>query len=701
MSFLNPIALLGLLAATIPIIIHLLNLRKLKVVEFSSLKFLKELQKNKLRKIRIKQIILLILRVLAIAFLALAFSRPTVKNFNLNIIGSEAKSTVFIFLDNSLSMSLVDKNGEYLAHAKRKAIDIAKSLNETDDIYLIPFGEVDLKRKDYLPISKLFLEREISKINFSYSTTNYDNIMILTEKILSNSSNFQKDIFIISDFQKGNFPEKAVDLNNAFDNLTNLYLIDIGKKSPINYSIDSLKITDKIFELLKPINFEVYLKNWSNDDVNDLVTDISFNNEKVSQRSIDIPKNESRAISLIGKAKNSGFIAVKSETEDDDFIYDNTYYNGLFIPDKINILLATDNLKDANFIRLALSQTFDETSESQNKITQINTNQIYSYNLDKFDVIFIIGTENIKDFSRLKTFIENGGKVCILPGSESSPISFNNFTSVLGFRNMEGVTGDKTNKSAYLKFNNIDYSHPIFKNIFIDDTKRNIESPKIFYTFNYKQDVNSQSIIDYQNGYAFLLEHNSGNGKVMLFTTSTDLDWSDFSLKGIFLPLINKIVLYLIQNENRIEKLNIGKNQIVPLSGRNEKRLKLITPDNIEKILDVEENKAYQYVVINDVEIPGHYYLKDNEKILKMIVVNINNNESNLIKASEKEIKQFFNQVNSNYQINYINTDDEIIKLIQQSRIGTELWKFFLILTLICLITEMIIARTSKKDLLQ
>ena len=48
MTFLNPLLLIGLVAAAIPIIIHLLNLRKLKIVEFSSLQFLKELQKTKI-----------------------------------------------------------------------------------------------------------------------------------------------------------------------------------------------------------------------------------------------------------------------------------------------------------------------------------------------------------------------------------------------------------------------------------------------------------------------------------------------------------------------------------------------------------------------------------------------------------------------------------------------------------------------------
>ena len=52
MLFLNPTILFALLAAAIPVLIHMLNLRKLKKVDFSTLKFLKEIQKSKIRKIK-------------------------------------------------------------------------------------------------------------------------------------------------------------------------------------------------------------------------------------------------------------------------------------------------------------------------------------------------------------------------------------------------------------------------------------------------------------------------------------------------------------------------------------------------------------------------------------------------------------------------------------------------------------------------
>ena len=77
MAFLNPLVLLGLAAAAIPLIIHLFNFRKPKQVDFSSLAFLRELEKRTMRRMRLKQWLLLLLRTLAIVCLVLAFARPT------------------------------------------------------------------------------------------------------------------------------------------------------------------------------------------------------------------------------------------------------------------------------------------------------------------------------------------------------------------------------------------------------------------------------------------------------------------------------------------------------------------------------------------------------------------------------------------------------------------------------------------------
>src|SRR5437762_1849096 len=103
MVFLNPLVLFGLAAAAIPLILHLLNLRKLRTIEFSTLTFLKELQQSKIRKLKLRQILLLIVRTLLVMLIVLAFARPALRGTILGSIGSHAHSTVLFVLDDSFS----------------------------------------------------------------------------------------------------------------------------------------------------------------------------------------------------------------------------------------------------------------------------------------------------------------------------------------------------------------------------------------------------------------------------------------------------------------------------------------------------------------------------------------------------------------------------------------------------------------------
>ena len=121
MTFLNPIMLFGLAAAAIPILLHLLNLRKLKTVEFSSLRFLKELQRTRIRRIRLRQWLLLLLRTLLVLSLVLAFSRPALRGSLASLGGTSARSTIVLLIDDSPSMGMRNAGGMLFDQARAAA----------------------------------------------------------------------------------------------------------------------------------------------------------------------------------------------------------------------------------------------------------------------------------------------------------------------------------------------------------------------------------------------------------------------------------------------------------------------------------------------------------------------------------------------------------------------------------------------------
>src|SRR5256885_16503036 len=76
MAFLTPAFLIGLSAIAIPILVHLIQREKKRVIEFPSLMFVRRIPYQSVRRRRIRHWGLLLLRAAAIALIVAAFARP-------------------------------------------------------------------------------------------------------------------------------------------------------------------------------------------------------------------------------------------------------------------------------------------------------------------------------------------------------------------------------------------------------------------------------------------------------------------------------------------------------------------------------------------------------------------------------------------------------------------------------------------------
>ncbi|MCB1203198.1 MAG: BatA domain-containing protein [Verrucomicrobiae bacterium] len=102
MSFLQPILLVGLPLALLPVIIHLINQHRHRTVRWAAMMFLLDAKKMTKGLARLRQLLILAMRVLAIAALVFAASRPLAGGW-IGLAGGKA-DTLVILLDRSASM---------------------------------------------------------------------------------------------------------------------------------------------------------------------------------------------------------------------------------------------------------------------------------------------------------------------------------------------------------------------------------------------------------------------------------------------------------------------------------------------------------------------------------------------------------------------------------------------------------------------
>jgi hypothetical protein len=374
MIFLNPAILFGLLAAAIPVLIHLLNLRKLKRIEFSTLSFLKELQKNKIRKIKIKQWLLLALRVFLILLLVTAFARPALKGAAIGGTTSSAKTTAVFILDNTFSMSVVTPNGSYFNQGKEIINQLLSNLQEGDEAAVITISDASVSNPD-LTGSLTDFSNRINEIQLSYTTGTLNDAFVKAAGLLEQSKNFNKEIYIISDYQEGrlyNSESSLSDLGALLNENVKVYLFSLPEKEIFNLGIDELRLNTTIFQKDKPVSFNLSVTNYSGQAVNNGVISLFINGERSAQQSFTIEGSAAQTFTIESVVKHDGIIEVVAELEDDDILHDNKRYISFNIPREIPVGIFASDFADVKFIETAL-KAYD--TESSLKVRVFNLSQ--------------------------------------------------------------------------------------------------------------------------------------------------------------------------------------------------------------------------------------------------------------------------------------------------------------------------------------
>lgn len=693
MIFLNPAILFGLFAASIPVIIHLFNLRKLKKIEFSTLAFLKELQKNKIRKIKLKQWILLALRVLIILFIVMAFARPTLKSFQIGGTTSAAKTTAIFILDDTFSMSVVDQKGSYFNQGKEIINKVVSQLQEGDEVGLILVSNPKKENKLTSNLSEFL--KTTDQLDLNYTSGDINSALVKSAQLISESKNFNKEIYVLSDFQKDKIINKNItnDLSELLNESVKLYSFDLSDKDVFNLSVDDLKINNQIFEKDKPVSFSITVTNNSNQDVNSAVVSLFLDNERAAQKSFDVKAGQSTNVEIEAVPKSTGFIDVTAEIETDEIEQDNKRFASLFIPEKISVGLFAENNNDLSFVDLALQTT----GETKYLIERKNINQLSSQQLNKYQTIIFSANSLISGIELIKNYIQNGGGLFLFPSSVPDQSTLNQFYSQLGLGVNSSFVGKVNSNDLKIKFDKTDFNHPIFQNVFQNDEKKKYESPEI--NAYYKNSSAGNQIISLVDGSSFLSEIRFGKGKILVFNCAPVLTWSDFPIKSIFAPLMNKSVAYLSSKERDQNIFIAGEEVNINLRNQNSSQIKIVKPDKSEEFINLNENSSRDYLAYSNTNVAGNYKFYSGDKLIDNISINTDPAESKTNYADENDFENYLKEIK--FDGNYVPIDKEsnITEKILQARFGSELWRYFLLVAIILALIEMTIARNTKKDL--
>ncbi len=642
MQFKNPEILYFLFLLIIPVIVHLFQLRRFKKEYFTNVQFLNELSIQTRKSSKIKKWLLLATRLLLLAFLILAFAQPFFKSKD----SKNANNEMFIILDNSFSMQAKGQKGELL---KRAVQELLEETPENMQFSLITNNETfwnsDIKS----------LQKDLQNLKYSATPFVLDNLMA---KIKARKSAFNKDIVVITD-AVGLEDKQTKSINKDF----NTYFIIPKAEQKNNVSIDSVYISQNLENF-----YEIGVKLSDYGDNSKNIPIALYNQNKLVAKTLVNFEEKTKTVNFtIPKADFHGYVNI----QDKGLEYDNSLYFSISKPEKTNVFGIGETVKSGFLSRI---YTNDEFNFNNFEINSLDYNSI-----EKQDAIVLNELKEIPQAlqTTLKSFVEKGGSVIVIPSQEASTSNMNSLLS--NFGSVQYLNSINTEKLITI----INFSHPIFTSVF-EKKIDNFQYPNTRNSFILKN--NSGAILSYEDQSPFLVSIQNALSSVYVFSAAINKTNSNFQNSPLIVPVFYKMAqnsqksginALIIGSENPflIDAL-LGKDEIVAIKNADSK----FVPT--QQILNSKVKMTFN----DNPEVAGNFGAFTKDKLLKKISFNYARTESDLSLANEDAVSDF----------KIIDSISSVFDKIHTDRTDNNVWKIFLFLALLFLIFEMLIQKFVK-----
>lgn len=462
---------LGLIAVAAPIIIHLLNRRRFRIIEWAAMEFLLNANKKNRRRIQLENIILLLLRCVAMFLLGLLLARPFFPN-DANLFGDNQQFERIVVLDDSYSMNVRVGNKTLFEVARDKIKEFAQVLakdkaSNTLSIYLASDMEQPaVTNMDVTAETLTEIQDSLDELQCSDFAAHFDEgLQAMVDATSSRSDAKNRIFYLVTDLRQrdwwssdqaedGHPAQKMlkaiarntplgcylVDVGQEVDNVVNLAITDIRPESAINSGVDT--------------TFHVTVTNFGDQAVRDVRLDF-FEAEGAVPKSEMIsvlPPGESESIvksfpvtyeleapasyqdpdviaNQVGYWKVSAALHV-DDIQQDLVEVDSQRYYAAKVKRGLSVLLvdgdpsAIEDRSETYYLRRALRPV---DANSGLLPTVVGVTELSSVDFTKYQIVYLCNVDELSEgqLETLENWVREGGSLVMMLGDQINELIFN------------------------------------------------------------------------------------------------------------------------------------------------------------------------------------------------------------------------------------------------------------------------------------
>ena len=738
---LNPSFLFaGTAAVAAPIIIHLLNRRRFKKIDWAAMDFLLEAQRLNRRRVKLEELILLLLRCLAMILIGLLIARPSL-DINVSGLLKAGQTERVIVLDDSLSMATVGQQGSPIDKASeilQKGIKSLSNSNSQDIITVVRTTDPNKFAPNGLPLTESSigdLLDEFKNVQATDLRGDLHSALSTVEKSFeSDKSNFTKVVYLLTDLRRMDWEsstklgsDKGVTqtLQSIADKAAGCYVVDLGSEIENNLVIEEVKPLEKVLVNGVPADFEVLVKNLGKLDIEDVTVKFSVRGSLPLKSKIPLIEAGTIGVAAFSytftDSGNESFsvpIEVSLENEfskgKDALREDNVRYFPARVAGGIHVLIVDGDpsgifgKSESFYLANALSPGGPAISGVD--VTVLDDTDFDSSKLSQYEVIFIANLYRITEdrANSLNEWVENGGGLVLLLGDQIdedvyNDVLYKNGSGLLPFK-LSTVGGDeKEEEWVYIKPEK--QNHPLFR-FFEGDNKRLLDQVKVFRWWNSEvvtnEDTENPSNIvaslTSDDNSPVIVEKQVGSGRVLAITTPLDNDWNNFPENGAsFLITSQELVRYMAKNIASEGMISVAEPIFHPVDVREyRQQARLLRPG--EKVTEEVEALPQNKSNLNNLKWTLSYERTDQKGIYELqfdradgsgvhslaFAANIDTGESDLSRISVASIRSDLGSAT----VEFLPFGSPVLEL-EADATRSEMWKIVLIILGVLLMVEL------------
>lgn len=656
---LNPLMLLGLLGLSIPIIIHLINRRRLEPRLLATLRFLEQEDVANAFQPVPRDILQLLLRLLLLTLVVFLLARLTSSQREMG------PRTLAILLDNSMSMQRKLPGGKTLFDLHREQIrSLVAEMKPHDLVSLVLAGD------------KIFVDTGFSR--------DRDRLMAALDKFkpsdggaralhlaiergleeLQNHKELNTAMLVFSDHQKINYVSHgpgADPLRRSLESgRAKLFLVTEPLEPTPNVAIESARFFPPRVYLGESSKATATVRNLA--DTAQAV-DVSFTEGETAgeTRPLSLEPGESAQIDLVHRFESPIDTACKVSLSDDALPADNVFYSPMRMRERRQILLVVPpkyteqgevqtSYAGVDLLTYAINpeEALGLATGMHTVIKRVTPNLLEKVSLSIYPAIIVYNLtelpgQSLKDFL---TYVGNGGGLYFIMDSKVNPFQFNETYQPLLAKFQLGAA-KQTPEPVFLDRNEVNLGSPVLLPLLREEWGKLDEITFNAY-FGVENRGDASAALRASNGDWLAAVLPRGRGHIYLQMFACDIQETSFPRTPAFVPMVQEILSFLAQEaeEHSTDALRAGEIRYLQL------------PEFRGLSGDVSlENTDYRFplppsgrdVKIQNVFTAGNYKvthpLKKTART-RWLSVNPIQGESDLTPITEEEQKQLFGSAN-------------------------------------------------------